>query len=595
MFNVALNFRVSDIWIEASMQEKDLEEILDLLQLLQVDTIHRDWTRKVWDEDFQLSAIEDLSLPYDSFVVDNCLIDTLEKLQKALKKEIQSNKRVSFASTIGVNFSDIDHEQNSDLCPNDLFKHLPSKQIEMRRLLALLSYLFELGRKDESDECQRTSLVSISIYYLLLSMRGSSAYLVFVDSLFIQSLGILKYFSSREMFNELSRPLINMQLMLSRYKLKGRREIIQNIVEFFIEIASLEPTRACLSEEDFSISTTNPFILCYQNLRLLMNDMHGSPFETIKETMSCVFPIILGTGKNNKVSESIRTRSISFVALLTDCGGTFGKKAVVSFIQLLCLHVEDKVDSRKRATDTIFILLRLIPNELLLKTMKWLMLMTFHNTVSLRSYALEIVTKIATDESIIHFLMSAFDEEVTYFKENEQQSAPLRMTDDADQQSIPQRSTDDAPSANLEEEEDTRVQTFHGSIDIPELILGTILGKMWDAAPSVRARCMGSVLLCLTSNVAVIRKKLSLFLRSSEGKLPHNNFCKEPVDICKGLIDNEEIANCFPDIEDFLFSLITSLTEKTVKERKQALELLFKIIEVEDCFLNTTFVKVCFT
>ena len=139
-----------------------------IFENFKLDTLDERWTDKVWDTDFL--SFPDPPVDYSILLGSEDIENFLRETGLTVKKWINSNKSID----------ESEENERSEAS----WQTLVALNIDVKALLAILGYLIKAGQAVGADEDSRQAcLTATSLYFILLSIPGSTTFHVFHPNL----------------------------------------------------------------------------------------------------------------------------------------------------------------------------------------------------------------------------------------------------------------------------------------------------------------------------------------------------------------------------------------------------------------------------
>ncbi|XP_055997299.1 condensin-2 complex subunit D3-like isoform X2 [Ostrea edulis] len=492
----------------------NLLKTVEALSAFSLQNLGEEWVKLCWDSDFEeIPALEPLA---ESGIVENeHHVQNLHHLSSVMDDWIDKKEGLE-----GEGFWMV-------LVEND-FSH--------KDLIVLLAYLVEAGSKRGSNVQQRgAAVLSSSSYFKLLTIPGSAAFKVFHPVLFEKCVDILKQWNlnvpgkrkksvspacsqkrkknrgnrtqrsrdstgSIEEFPESSdEEDISPQEMSKLTKLY--LSVLQDLIDMLMVtslrhsessayhtvqvLCTLTRQGAEIFDESFQNFTNSdrrylkrlPAAgLAYKGLQLLSLPLHGHVNTIINAICKSLLPnLLMVIGDNRVAAQTIpkpvlttRDQALNFIKYLMKSEARC-LASVRTLLQHLCTKVTDRAEYRTKCAQTVVSVLQEMPSEPYGKMVEWFFRLSKHAKMSNRAFALEIVSLLLNS---------------------------------------PERELD----GNLPPEVASYVR--HTSL------LGILLDRCSDAAPTVRARAIAAFSQCFTTADTGIRNTLKEIVTPVAGPRP---------------------------------------------------------------------------
>ncbi|XP_074833050.1 condensin-2 complex subunit D3 [Carettochelys insculpta] len=280
--------------------------------------------------------------------------------------------------------------------------------------------------------------------------------------------------------------LKNFLRLLPKFSLKEKPHCVQNCMQIFVELTSLEPAG---HELEFS-GTMNQakYIpeLAYHGLRLLCSPLHGVEDKTLRHIFHRLLRIILmleGEEGSRHTAHSITSQTISarnhaikFISSIVDELKDIAFPVLRILLQHICAKVPDKSDYRTYAAQALMQLLNKLPCAEYADFIAWLYRFSHNTKISYRVFALDVA---------------------------------LALLD------LPERKPDSSLSV---EHQKLLKHKF--------LVQDMVFGRCSDKAPTVRSKALSSFAYCLEMKAASTLDSIQELLQGTSGHilLDTNNY-----------------------------------------------------------------------
>ncbi|XP_076755757.1 condensin-2 complex subunit D3 isoform X1 [Xylocopa sonorina] len=319
---------------------------------------------------------------------------------------------------------------------------LITMDIKVRALLAVLGYIIKNGQSKEADEESKEScLYATNLYFVLLTIPGTSAFNIFHPNLYQRAIGILKISSEQlqppvkkrnkamnlddlnitdELANEViilssneKRILIkNLNIivcsfitMTKSFWFKDHVQSLNITIEGLVEITKIEDD--CTVSQSFKDTGTLNVSLpqnAYAALKELCDYKHGPVKVTITIIAKYVLPRMLCShvDAQMKVITNIREHTINFLKNLLHTYEKEAKTAILTLIQRMMLICPDKLEGRQKQANVLVKLLVICTQNILLEGLKDLLLLSHHSKIPFRLFAQEIIGRLLLESFLMN-------------------------------------------------------------------------------------------------------------------------------------------------------------------------------------------------
>ncbi|XP_041367044.1 condensin-2 complex subunit D3-like [Gigantopelta aegis] len=473
-----------------------IERTVEVFTFLPLDSIKDDWVKAAWESDF--ADLESSPSGFEDVLQDDgyCVIQ-LKSCNDLLKEWL------------------LQEEADTG---EGLWTVMVENDISYKSIIALLAFLIESGGKITSIAAQREAAVlSASLYFRFVAVPGSSAFRIYNPELFLKAVDLLKMWTklgsskrkrslspvpssqghkhkgrkkskSNQMQTanpdlevsefppeaeeedveltpqEMSRLRVLMKnlmqdlvVLLERYSLKQSESTARYLVQIFAELTKHD-AEVLGNVFDQWPPTERMSLPClaFKGLSLLCIPLHGHVVSLTTAVFHQVLPAVLMLIGSNKAiaAQTIprpvltaRDNAVEFVKYLLKKGGDRIYPAVRTLIQHVCTKVPDRAEYRTKVAEGVVPLLCILPDEAYARMMEWIVKLSTHSKINNRGFALDIVTQLL---------------------------------------SLPERIVEDVPEEFIQ-------YTTH------RLLLGVLIGRCSDVAPTVRTRAIAGFSQCLSS------------------------------------------------------------------------------------------------
>ncbi|XP_052797938.1 condensin-2 complex subunit D3-like [Mya arenaria] len=423
----------------------ETDELLKTLGILPLEKISEDWVKGVWESDFtDVSGMdEDVILDWDP----GQILPALASMVKLLK-----------------GWADSQGEEDV------LWSILVEKNISLKCLQAYLAYLILNGHKRGCDACLRgCGMVAARVYVGLVQVPGSAAFKVFHPELYEKSLDYVKLFTMfgssggnkrkrnsvtpvkkgrggagrgrakkkhtnsppldevggedgededdnedqelapqevASLRSQLHKLLVDEVLFLERFSLRQSLSSSLHTVQVLSPLTRHEPE---LFSGDFTDRTPPSQMsvpaLAFKGLKALCSALHGHVSSLMNATCKCLMGNLMMLIEDkavvniSKQMQNTRDVAIDFVCLLLSQCGERGEASVRTLLQHMCTRVTDRAEYRTRVAHAIMTIAQQLPTQSYCAMVQWFHKLSRHSQIHNRGFALEIVSALlATPE-----------------------------------------------------------------------------------------------------------------------------------------------------------------------------------------------------
>ncbi|XP_052213027.1 condensin-2 complex subunit D3-like isoform X2 [Dreissena polymorpha] len=415
-------------------------KIINVLNVFPLTKLSEEWVKGVWDSDFtDVSGIdEDVILETEPATVLVYLVELTSCLNHWTK-----------------------HEEGDG---EGLWSVLVENDISLKTLQAYLAYLLIRGQKKHADVGAReVGIQAARAYVTLVQVPGSAAFKVFHPELFEKSIDLVKQLlilgsagPAKRKRNSIT-PVKSSQSKRSKQRNNKRNSNASDVMEEGgddvndadddemaedlapQEMARLRKLTHCLLQdmveflekfsirqsassgyhavqvfapltrhepelfdgnfgENIPVSRMSVPALAYKALLLLCTPLHGHVGPLTNATCKCLLPnllMLLGDKAVQNISKqmiSIRDIAINFVGhLLKQCGDR-GQASVRTLLQHMCTKVTDRAEYRTKVAQAVVLVSQQLPAASYGAMVQWFHKLSRHSQINNRGFALEIVS-----------------------------------------------------------------------------------------------------------------------------------------------------------------------------------------------------------
>ncbi|XP_033751450.1 LOW QUALITY PROTEIN: condensin-2 complex subunit D3-like [Pecten maximus] len=489
----------------------DVEKTVEVLEKFELQRLQEDWVKSIWDSDFTDIDPIDIDLQNDFQEID------FHRQSLRLLQEILVDWITHKEGGQGEGFWTV-------LVEND---------IQHKHLIALLAYLIDIGQSKTADSMKKESaILSCSGYLKLLAVPGSSAFNVFHPVLYEKTIDTLKLLTSvdsskrkkstvrggkqkgkKSRDSREADPTVDINMDFSMDEDEDTEEMAPQVamaikkllmdvlrdLVFLLETTPLRQSEASLyhtvqilveltrhDSEAFSGNFTErcptsrlPVVgLAYKGLGFLCLPLHNHVVSLFHELCKNLLQnLLMLIGENKAVAATAIPKPVQVTAnhatsfichMMKQCGDRV-HSSVRTLIQHMCTKVPDKVEYRSRVTQSVIKILNELPNEAFAKVVEWLYRLSKHAKNANRAFTIDIAAMLL---------------------------------------SIPERDVDENFDEGLAD------NMKHLSL------MGLLLARCSDIAPTVRARAITAFAQCFVSSDNNIRVALKEIVTPCLGSRP---------------------------------------------------------------------------
>lgn len=427
----------------------DIMDVVTSLSLLELDKVDSSWADTVWSDEF--CGVEDLPIEYQMHLVDADTEIIMETAIRAVKEDLQNAPRRASANPVAS--SSHTNQKQQDECVS--WEHLIANNINHKELLAILCYFIHNGQDFSKDvTLTKLCLKSSRLYFALLAIPGSSAFLIYHPNLYRKALDVfdiarklMKTNKSKQrpknrgrqknarnkkqadsdedecddmdsgalhaedvtvLISELNLVLLDLIVFSERFSLKMDDALLQTVLHL-VEITKLE---VCPRNEFSSVSKPMTMVSLVGNafvaLHCLCSPNHGKVDVTVKIIMENILPCVLMTDSTRDGPNTLR-QTISFIQYMLKALPEDTCEGIYILVQHLCAHITDRAEFRQKGSQSVVEILRFMPIDLYTRFMKWLFKFAHASKASHRLFALDVISKLLQErerteltQSLIH-------------------------------------------------------------------------------------------------------------------------------------------------------------------------------------------------
>ncbi|OWF35473.1 condensin-2 complex subunit D3-like isoform X2 [Mizuhopecten yessoensis] len=469
----------------------DVIKTVEVLDKFELQRLQEDWVKSVWDSDFTEIDPIDIDLQND-FQENEYHCQSLRLLQESLVDWVTHKEGEQ-----GEGFWTV-------LVEND---------IQHKHLIALFAYLIDIGQSKTADIVKKKSaLLSCSGYLKLLTVPGSSAFHVFHPVLYEKTIDMLKQWTTigsskrkrsaattgtqkgkksrgskqtvdptvdinvdfsddddedaeemapqevtaiKKLLMELLRDLV---FLLETTPMRQSEASLYHTVQILTELTRHETDTFNGNFNERCPSSRLPVAgLAYKGLGFLCLPLHNHIVSLFHAICKNLMPsLLMLIGDNKAVAATTIPKPVqvaceqatSFIChMMKQCGDRV-HPSVRTLLQHMCTKVPDKTEYRSRVTQSVIKILKDLPNEAFGKMVEWFYRLSKHSKISSRAFTIEIASMLLV---------------------------------------TPERDVDESSGEGLAD------YVKHRSI------MGLLLARCSDSAPTVRARAITAFAQCFVS------------------------------------------------------------------------------------------------
>lgn len=401
-------------------------ESLKIFDNFKFSDLNEDWIQSVWDGEFMI-----YNEPPDEYLMflesedmrlllhESCII-----IQTWLEEGKNQNNSENYCSEISWNT-------------------LITMNIKVHALLAVLGYIIKTGQnKETNEETRQSCLYATNLYFVLLTIPGSSAFNIFHSNLYQQAIEILKMCSEQlqpsikkrnkkiylndlnatdELVNEinilsphekeiliknLNIIICSFIVMIKSFWFKDHVQSLDITIHGLVEITKIEDDYTVIQCFDKQVGTLDVSLPqnAYMALKELCNNKHGPIEITITFIAKYILPRLLCSHMDAQIKfiTNIREHTINFLKNLLHEFEKEAKTAILTLIQHVMLTCPDRLEARQRQANVLVKLFGICKQNIALEVFKDLILLSHHSKIPFRLFAQEIIGKLLLESFSIN-------------------------------------------------------------------------------------------------------------------------------------------------------------------------------------------------
>ncbi|KAK3583282.1 hypothetical protein CHS0354_011171 [Potamilus streckersoni] len=491
----------------------DVANTIQILNLLPLEELRDDWVKNIWESDFT-----DI-LPLDEEIDNGPVHEALKNLQAELDGWISWK------------------EDDGDA----LWTVLVENNIYLKTLIAFLALLLTEGQKRLARaEQKELGILAGTTYLRLVTVPGSGAFKVFHPELYEKSVDILKIFThmgsskrkrslspvtnsqrshqskskrrnrnpepsfdeeteeglnnsgGEEEIEDLTPQEVNKMRTQLMYLIRSLIVLLQNFSLRQSESSAYHTvqvlTQLITQDADLCDIDAGPSVslermslpsLAFRGLSLLCTQLHGHVGSMLNAVCKYLLPCLLMMVENKSFQTiprqmiTARDHAIKFVCCLLREGGDKACASVRTLLQHMCTKVPDKAEYRIKVAQAVVTILQDLPADSYGRMVEWFYKLSKHSKLAYRGFSLEIVSALLAE--------------------------PERQM----------QGTEGIPP-------EIQMYTRHKSL------VGILLARCSDMAPTVRARAIACFSQCFLSDDAGIKGTIKEIVTPHIGSKPAN-------------------------------------------------------------------------
>lgn len=376
-----------------------------------LDTLDEGWIKSVWDAEF---------IVYDE-PPDECL----EYLESDDARLLLHESRIILKAWLTAN--EREHED-----PEFSWQALMILNINVRSLLAMLGYIIKAGQHAETDHDSREAcLEATSLYLMLLTVPGSTAFRVYHSNLYQRAIETLKIseslFPSVESGKEvdminfsindepsdrciglsqskrsklaggLNRIIADLITMLKSFRFKEHTESLDVTIRMLLDVTRLEMYTKSHNQGIASLSRN-----AFAALEELCSSNHGTVALTIMLIAQYMLPDLLfhHMSAQPKSITIVHEAAIYFLKNLLKVHEQETVQGIVTLIHQLMVKCPERLEGRQRQAAVVIKLLNICKKDIVIDVFGDIILFSHSGKISCRLFAQEIVSKLLTESSL---------------------------------------------------------------------------------------------------------------------------------------------------------------------------------------------------
>ncbi|XP_077290253.1 chromosome associated protein D3 isoform X2 [Arctopsyche grandis] len=449
----------------------DLEQFLVPLRLNQ---LRNDWVQDIWDREF----MDHFPLPSDYNLDDrrSCiLINIIKHLQTSLFN------------------GPGDASDDDDSTAGESWKSLVNV-IKHDKLISLLFSLINIGEEEiQSDEHRLCAIYAARLYFVMLTIPGSSAYKVFHCQMFIVCLKVFKFgeklLEHEEVYNDhricsninaVNRQLVvalnDLNVLIGRFNLKTNNVCLEETVSSLVDLTNSIALNSRLNIDKNTLGKISG--LSFNCLNKLIDGSSSTPDKSvINMIFKCLvskFVITEKTIKKNMVS--LQMAGLTHCAILLTKYGESAVDGCTCLIQHLCCDSSGmmRAENRSFRVKTVIGLMALLPHQPYIDQLQWIVKLSRNSISAWRCLALDV----------IGFIIAGNDRNISDVNENSDERCIM-----ANERSL------DGEDDDISHVPSSEISDKHGNVGHKDL-LNVVVERCQDVTCSVRTNALTILVSC---------------------------------------------------------------------------------------------------
>ncbi|KAK3873393.1 hypothetical protein Pcinc_021594 [Petrolisthes cinctipes] len=619
-------------------------QVLEFLSKFSLEKLDHNWVKRIIDCDF--TETEDLPPEFEEHHFNTNIRNLFDAVNSVCRQwvdtippvtEEETNKRRSALSI------PLDDETS-------LFTRFwVELSKDVKGLMALIFHYSCVGQRYDARESDRDlGTQAASLYFLILSIPGSTAFRFFHPVLYLKALDILRL--STKLRVGLSSPkknlggpargiqrsrsqsqddhlladvddeeeaesvmltpveaqrlirtlniLLNDLLKLTeRFSLKHSAECLDESIGIVIEVSRSEThnAQAIFVGRHGPATVTALAYNAYVAIQSFCNPIHGKVEKTVVLIMKHIMHNIL---MNARGTSDLSTRSLGvirdhsqiFVKYLLTQVREDAHQGVYILIQQLCIRVPDRAEFRQKTSQSVVEILRYLPVKVYIRLMKWFFKFSHNEKAGHRLFMLEVISKMLGEEE----RQVDGDNKKEQEKNQQQRHSCTPIPEEEKEKEMTEEYGD-------EERENSFLNvTVDHPVEVPpdrnilshKFLLSIIFSRCRDNAASVRSKALALLAECTFSTnptITLAMKHIFLRQRPTVFTTPHispNNInIESPLDLENDLGEEDEDLH-FPNASMVVAMLLRRAQDDKVTVRKSALQVVENLMRLDNEMLS---------
>ncbi|XP_061382352.1 condensin-2 complex subunit D3-like isoform X1 [Danaus plexippus] len=497
-----------------------MAEILNEINKLCLDNLSTDWVESVYHSEFL--EFGDLPEEYES-VLESLDIKTI--FQDTMK---------ACDSWLDPNLNDGEERSWSAI----------SHQIKHQSLLSLLAYFIDNGSKNVlTKEHRNNAILAARVYYKLLLIPGYKVYHIYHSQLFAHSLVCLSfpktmcenednYFNVRELscevnylIKKLGKFVTDLKTIIETLQLKPSDMNFEDIMSNLVDITG----GAIVNKLNIDkIELANVSRVIYEMIDILICGSNQTPNPlSIQVLFKCLLPKLISASVDSRsVHNVVRASYVTYSGLLLTKYGKAALNGYAILLQHLCYTLDglERAEVRTARVSLVVGLMSLLPTKSYKKMVTWLLKLSSTSKISHRQVALEILSKLLSNDP------EPSNENPESMSGNTDQAGNTNEPSTASENEMPAQANDtETIGENTEEQLPTNDDDEITDEEVSNLlmqrshvishsdVLRAVYERVHDTSSTIRTRALVILTDCLHSELPAIREAVQEL--SGEGEV----------------------------------------------------------------------------